>query len=532
VLSNGTADASFHAGESVHVVISDGGFGTSANAVAVDASDRVYLAGQAGRAIAVVKLFDGVPTALDVTGVGDNLPLTALHPFDVVVQAEDDDGNPQPVASSTTIGLSLSKGSGVLSGTLTCLIPIGGTACRFSGLVYSIADPSVTFTATVISGDALASATTRNLYFQLDPSSMTLVSDVNPSAFGQTVTFTATVTATSPTGTVTVYDSSLGIPGCQAMPLTGAGSSRIAKCVVSLLQAGNHNIYASYSGDAATQITASTPFTQVVNVTPGTNVALASLGATAIAATSAGPQFPASAINNGDRAGLNFGAGGVWQDGTPSMFPDIVYVFFNGTQTIDRVIVYSVQDNYLSPVDPSDTLVFTQKGLKNFDVLTYDGSAWTNVGSVTGNNLVKRTVSFAPRAVAGIRVDIKAVAGGVGKHPGPNSYVAEVEALAANPGPPPGGTTLVSSINPTGAHKPVLFTATVTGSNPTGTVTFTSNGVVIPGCGAVPLSGGTAQCLTSFASNGNYKIVASYSGDGINPPSASMPLSEVIKKGG
>src|SRR5205823_3037540 len=92
------------------------------------------------------------------------------------------------------------------------------------------------------------------------------------------------------------------------------------------------------------------------------NVALASSGAVASASSTFSSAYPAAAINDGDRAGLNFGAGGVWKDAT-STFTDWVEIDFSDTNTIDHVIVYSVQDDNLNPVDPSDTLTFTLRGL-------------------------------------------------------------------------------------------------------------------------------------------------------------------------
>jgi hypothetical protein len=101
-------------------------------------------------------------------------------------------------------------------------------------------------------------------------------------------------------------------------------------------------------------------------------------------------------------------------------------------------------------------------------------------------------------------------------------------------GPVSETVTLTSSLNPAGRNKLVTITATVTASNPIGTVGFTSNSVTIAGCGSVALSGSgntkTASCTTSFPVNGTYNIVANYSGDGTNPPLSSSSLAQVISR--
>ncbi len=51
----------------------------------------------------------------------------------------------------------------------------------------------------------------------------------------------------------------------------------------------------------------------------------------------------------------------------------------------------------------------------------------------------------------------------------------------------PTTTTLVSSANPSTVGANVTFTATVTGSAPTGSVGFTADGTTLTGCGAVAL---------------------------------------------
>jgi hypothetical protein len=152
------------------------------------------------------------------------------------------------------------------------------------------------------------------------------------------------------------------------------------------------------------------------------NVAMASNGGVATASsTFVATMFPVAAVNNGDRAGLGFAAGGVWVDATSNAFPDWVQINFSGSKTIDHVIVYSMQDNYTAPVDPSNTLTFTLYGLTDFQVQGWNGSAWVTLGSVSGNNLVKRTVNFTATTTDRIRVNVTSALAGY-------SRIAEIEA--------------------------------------------------------------------------------------------------------
>jgi hypothetical protein len=138
--------------------------------------------------------------------------------------------------------------------------------------------------------------------------------------------------------------------------------------------------------------------------TPRTNYALASNGGVAVASSTNAPGFlPATVIDN-QRSGANWGAGGGWNDATPGTFPDWIEVDFNGVKTIDSAVVYSVQDDYLNPVEPTDSMTFTLRGIADFQVQAFDGSNWVTLATVTGNNLVKRTVTFSPFATARIRI--------------------------------------------------------------------------------------------------------------------------------
>jgi len=87
----------------------------------------------------------------------------------------------------------------------------------------------------------------------VDPDSTTigLSSGANPSTFGQSVTFTATVTNNSatalpPTGTITFFDGVTAISS--ALPFSPAGSSGTKTFTTSTLAGGVHSITAVYAG--------------------------------------------------------------------------------------------------------------------------------------------------------------------------------------------------------------------------------------------------------------------------------------------
>ena len=169
----------------------------------------------------------------------------------------------------------------------------------------------------------------------------------------------------------------------------------------------------------------------------GTNFALASAGAVASASSTYPGYWPAGVID-GDRSGANWGNGGGWNDETWDSFPDWVEVDFAASYSINRVNVFSVQDAFESPTEPTSTQTFSWYGLRSFDVQYWTGTAWATVpgGSITGNTLVWRTVTFPAVTTQKIRVLVTAAADGY-------SRVTEIEAYgdgAAPPPPPPPST--------------------------------------------------------------------------------------------
>ena len=142
----------------------------------------------------------------------------------------------------------------------------------------------------------------------------------------------------------------------------------------------------------------------------GTNVALAANGGVATASSVYNANYPVTAVNNGDRKGVTWGSGGGWNDGTSGVYPDWVQITFNGPKSINEVDVFTLQDNYPAPVEPTVGMTFSKYGITSFDVQYWDGTAWVTVpgGSITGNKLVRRTVTFPTVTTDRIRVVVNA----------------------------------------------------------------------------------------------------------------------------
>src|SRR5439155_989606 len=122
--------------------------------------------------------------------------------------------------------------------------------------------------AAAYAGDASNSGSTSAALPQvvnISQTTTTLASSTNPSTAGANVTLTATVTGTSPTGTVNFRDGGTSISGCSGVALSGSGNSRTAACVTGGLMVGTHSISAAYCGDGTNYASTSSALSQVVN---------------------------------------------------------------------------------------------------------------------------------------------------------------------------------------------------------------------------------------------------------------------------
>src|SRR6185436_20021241 len=221
------------------------------------------------------------------------------------------------------------------------------------------------------------------------------------------------------------------------------------------------------------------------------NMALASNGGVATASSILNNNYPASGAINGDRKGLNWGAGGGWNDGTPNAGPDWIEVAFNGPKTIDEVDVVSMQDNYTTPVEPTPTMTFTLWGLRAFDVQYWTGTGWQAIptAAVTNNNLVWRQLVFAPITTTRIRLNVTAALNGYAR-------VIELEAwgIAAPVVPPPNTPPTVSITAPaagTSFTEPASISIAATAADTDGSVAsvaFLANGAQIGSSTASPFT--------------------------------------------
>jgi hypothetical protein len=130
-------------------------------------------------------------------------------------------------------------------------------------------------------------------------------------------------------------------------------------------------------------------------------------------------------------------------------------------------------------------------------------------------------ITVAPRTPQGA---VATTAGSLNLTSGPTTFQSVV--TGGGGGPAATTTAVISSLNPAVVGQSVTFTATVTGSSPTGTVQFEDGASAL---GApVTLSGGSAAITTAALTQGTHSITAVYSGDANNATSTSPAVVQTV----
>jgi hypothetical protein len=140
----------------------------------------------------------------------------------------------------------------------------GGTA-TFSTAALSGGPHSITaaYSGDVSYGSSTSSVVLQTVNKAVSTTFVTSSPGPNPSVYGASVTFTATVTPSTATGTVTFSDSMAGVLG------TGSLSGGLATFSSTALAVGTHTITATYNGDG-NYVSSTTNFTQYVSNTTTT----------------------------------------------------------------------------------------------------------------------------------------------------------------------------------------------------------------------------------------------------------------------
>ena len=378
----------------------------------------------------------------------------------------------------------------------------------------------------------------------------------NPSVYGQSVTLTATVSATTPgagvpTGAVTFIEG-LANPPLEIVLGTGTlNVSGVASFTMSALPVGTDTITASYGGNTDFGSSSLTGVSEIVTqaatstkLTASANPAL--LGATVIftvtvSAAAPGTGTPTELVGFLDG---NKGLGTATLDGDVATFstsnltlgshPITAFYFGDAnfqsssgilTEQIDRpvatttTIVASANPvGFGQPVTLTAT-VKTKSGALTGTVVFMDGNTPLGTGTPTGGgkyNFTTSALSVGTHAITATYV------GDSVHDTSTSAKLAETIKHAAT-------VSLGSSSNPSTAGKLVTFTATVSGGSgmPSGSLAFKNGTRTL---GTVKLRNGLAIFKTSTLALGGHTITAIYSGNRTYAPTSTTITQTVNPK--
>jgi RHS repeat-associated protein len=369
----------------------------------------------------------------------------------------------------------------------------------------------------------------------------TLSATPNPSAYGQAVTLTATVTGSSPAGSVTFADG--GTPLGSAA-LTGSGNTRTATFSINALTVGSHSLTTAYPGDVDNAASTSSALAHTVNKASTTSGVSSSanpstVGQTVTWAASVTGVAPTGTVTfrngttvlgtatlaaSGNTATATY-ASSALAVGSHSM--TVVYAgdANNNTstsaglgQTVNKRTTTTALSSSANPSTFGQTVTWTATisgGFNPSGAVTFkDGTAVLGTATVAGGS-----ATYTSASLAGGSHSMTAVYAGDA-----NNNTSTSAALSQTVSAQTTSVSLSSSANPAAAGQTITLTASVSGSSPTGTVTFFNGATALATRG---LSGGTASFATALAA-GSYNLTASYGGNPNNAASTSSALALTV----
>jgi sugar lactone lactonase YvrE len=386
------------------------------------------------------------------------------------------------------------------------------------------------------------------------PTTSTLTSDANPAQAGATIHLTATV-AVAPSatadgaisGTVTFSDGSAPL-GTAAVNASGQ-----ATLAVSSLNAGNHQLTASYGGSTIYASSSSSALAEQVLAT-ATTTTISTSAQTVLAGepvtwtiavtSSTGTPTGVVVIESG---GTNIGQVTLNAQGTASLTlssltpgPHTLTAIYQGTtnytgststplqETISLATTTVTLSGPGAPVD-AGTLVALSS------TLSTNGVTPTGTISLRDNGAVVSTQTVNSQTMsAGGTFNFSTSSLGLGSNILTVSYSGDDDnAPAISPSitvivqQAPTTTTLATSANPSTLGQTLTLTAGVTspGAAITGSIVFEDGTSIL---GSVPLTNGSATLVTSALTFGAHTLTAVYSGDTNHAPSNSIPLIQQI----
>ena len=382
------------------------------------------------------------------------------------------------------------------------------------------------------------------------PTTTSLASSVNPSTFGQSVTFTATVT--SPGGTPSSGTVSFTSDGSAICTGVAVNSSGAAACSISTLTSATHSIVAQYGGSSAYAGSTSTPVSQAVTAPVKVNPVV-SVTASANPADQGKPETFTASVS-----GTNGVATGTvtFTNGSTTLCANLALssgsaacttsALAPGSQTIG--VSYGGSSGYnagsastavtVRAATAASVAVSPNPALSGQSVTATATLSSGTTGTFTGtlNMLVDGQVACSLLPVSGPTVSCALTGLAVGDHAvvaqygGSATYSASTSTAAALSVRLAPSIALTTSVTPANTGQVVTFTATVTGSGvaPTGTVVFKDGSSTLNGCGNASIWSGVAKCMTSGLAAGTHSITASYNGDTTYTSGTSSPLSQSI----